>query len=201
MTGSAAALGLPMSVTPPPMSGSVARPVVVRAEARFLSPPELTGVPVARAIEREIAFRRLHNEAVGGSQTANKRLGAEAVDVRTPSTSGSNSDITLGTLAGGPAGAAGAVAVRGARYGFGVLGRRSDIARNDQLAAGLTTQGMSAQAFLDAVRARMAVVNNFSGAAGTNTQLLVNALMSSGGRQEPVKDRARQIGQILREAR
>jgi hypothetical protein len=140
-------------------------------------------------LERQRAFRQTYGNAVGGSKTANTTMAADAVDVRTPSAGGSNADITLGTMAGGPAGAASAIGVRGARYGLSVLGRRSDIARNDQLADALVRTGGAIEPLLDAVRTRGERISTLNQNARNSTQALVEALSMSADRNSEDKRR------------
>lgn len=144
---------------------------------------------VVRDLENEAAFRRTYGEAVRGSNTANKTLGAEAVDVRTPSAAGSTSDISLAGMGGGLPGMAGAVGVRGAKYGLGFLGRRSDIARNDQLAEGLTRQGPELQMLIDAVRGRSERMQGMDQDARTKARAIAEILLNSGERNSDNIDR------------
>lgn len=169
-----------------------------RAKAATAFGDEAVGRTVAD-VEREIAKRETYQKAVQGSKTAETTRAADAVDVRTASPSRTDTDIAIGSALGGTHGAAAALAVRGGRYGLGVLGRRSDIARNDQLAEAL----MSDPALLlSQIRQRAEAMAGRTGNPGPMTDAVVRALLTSGERQsEKSKTYLRELARQLQGAR
>jgi hypothetical protein len=137
---------------------------------------------IFNSVDRETAFRDAYTKIVEGSQTAQRTVSAQGVAPREISAgSSATSGLTLSGLIAGPAGAAGAIGLKGVNLARSAAGRASDIARNEELAKALTTgPGPKLDALIEALDRRIAA-NGSAESLGQGTDVLVKALLQSQG--------------------
>jgi hypothetical protein len=151
---------------------------------------------VFRAVDRETAFRDAYNKVYQGSQTAQRLAGANAMGVRDVRPSAGDMSVPISTAAAGPAGGAMAVGMNMMRRGANALGRDADLARNAQFADFLVQTGPQRDATIQML-ADVLGRRTGSRQAAETTDRLVQVLLGTEGRQEPVTDKAKQLARVL----